>query len=214
MLPCDVCSQVEINRATGRRKSVLTAEFKAELDHCSGIWEASDDSDEDSVGSESSMSSSFVDIRASRNKSAVASLFSAMSSPVQRAGHSGQSGDPNGPTHHVLKDAKGRRVSVLDEAVLSSADTNHGQWGGFDSDESDAESRPSMSVASTHPHSHSRRVRPPSTRQAEAEREQEQSVAGGDGAAVTGAEGEKAAPKKSMASSMTDFIARRRHSLF
>ena len=155
--------------------SILTEAFKAEVAHqSSGIWEASDDSDE-SECSERSMSSSFIDVRASRNKSAVAALFNAanvrfdeIDKEIELEGSQSEwNGAPwevrdvsvdDGPTHQVLKDNKGRRISVLNDTVLDSAAQNDGQWGGFDSDESDGESsRPSSMSSRTESAHYTRR---------------------------------------------------------
>lgn len=162
--------QVEISRLTGRRVSVLNDDFKEHLDHqTTGIWEASDDSD-DSDGSAESRSSSFIDIHASRNRSAIASLFSAAKvnkhdevdnedeedseGGVKEDSHSGQwrgaaweEEEPPPPPEHSsgfahrdMHDSKGRRMSVQNEALFDSADKNCGEWGGFDSDgESDGD---------------------------------------------------------------------------
>jgi hypothetical protein len=201
---------VGVSRVTGRRVSVLNDEFKAHLDHqASGIWEASDDSDESDC-SEQSRSSSFIDIHASRNRSAVASLFSAANINHEYDNNEDDEGgawepgdwkggaweDPpiekNGLTHQLTKNSEGRRVSVLNDTVLNSANSSTGQWGGFDSDEeSDGDSRPSSMASSG---ISSIRFRPPSTHQ------KQQSIP-------------EEAPK-SLSSTMSEFIAKRRNSLF
>lgn len=232
LLVPDPVLKVGINRVTGRRVSVLSEAFKAEIDHQSaGIWEASDDSD-DSECSETSHASSFVDIRASRNKSALTALFSVAN--VDRAdnehpdswqggaweepdddntGNTGNKGTDNGPTHQVLRDKKGRRVSVLNESVLNSANTNNGQWGGFDSDEeSDGEKSRVSSMASNHSdalHSSRNNSRSTSTTTTTFKGNKQSK------AIPEGEEGEAhISPKKSIASTMSEFISKRRNSLF
>jgi hypothetical protein len=230
---------VGVNRATGRRVSVLNEKFKAELDHqCSGIWEASDDSDESDCSDESTRSSSFVDIRASRNRSAVASLFSAAN--VHHVGNKNDHGcdhdqpdgwkggaweepDTNiddGPTHQVTKDTKGRRVSVLNHAVMDSATMNNGQWGGFDSDESDSEGRAS-SMTHNPADSSLHYSRPTSTRKHDAKKQNDVAIRGGCKSASAASSSSSSSPtaddhatKKSLKSTVTNFIAKRRHSFF
>ena len=222
LMLCLCFTQVGVNKITGRRVSVLSEAFKAELDHqSSGIWEASDDSDsEDSDCSDMSRTSSFVDISASRQKSVLASLFSAANVPHDNeepaSWMGGELEEPNansntGPTHQVLKDNKGRRVSVLNDTILDSAQTNNGQWGGFDSDESDGEQSRASSMSSTQSDALHLSVGRPHSRvvSSTCKAKQPQTIPERE-------EGESGAvsPKKSMASTVSEFISKRRNSLF